>query len=56
MPLNDILQWKIDVENQNVAIFDNFYSSDHKTYTLFNGLVVSFGLKGMLGKMRNSFR
>ena len=39
----------IDLESQNLAIFDNFYSNDRKTYKLFNGLVDGFGPKGRPG-------
>ena len=35
-------------------IFDNFYSTDHKTYKFFNGLVVGFGPKGRPVRMCDS--
>ena len=38
-----ILKWRL--------IFDDFYSTDHKTSKLFKGLVVGFGPKGMPGRM-----
>ena len=47
---------KIGFESQNFPIFDNFYSTDHKTVKLFNGLVVGFGPKGRPGRMWNSVR
>ena len=34
------IQIIFDIENQNCAIFDNFYSTDRKTYRLFKGLVI----------------
>ena len=37
-------------------IFDDFYSTDHKTQKLFKGLVFGFGPKWRLGRMCNSVR
>ena len=37
-----ILTYEIDFEGQNFAIFDNFFSTDCKTWKLFNELVVGF--------------
>ena len=49
--------WMIfDIESQNFAIFDTFYSTDHKTLKLFKGLVINFGPKGRPGKMCDSVR
>ena len=48
------LTQKIDFESQNFAHFDDFYSSDPKTYKLSSGLVIVFGPKGRSGKMCKS--
>ena len=48
------LTQKIDFETQNFVIFDNFYSTNHKTEKLFDELVVDFGPKGRPGKMCDS--
>ena len=45
---------KIDCENQNFAVFDDFYSTDSMIQKLFNELVVGFELKEKPGKMCNS--
>ena len=45
-----------DFESQTFAIFDNFYSTDHKTYKLFQGLVVGFGPKGRPGRLCDTVR
>ena len=37
-------------------IFDDFYSTDRNTSTLFNGMLVGFGPKGMPGRMCDSVR
>ena len=34
-------------------IFDNFYSTDHKTYKFLKGLVVGLGPNGRPGRMCN---
>mgnify|MGYP001498790335 CR=1 FL=1 len=48
------IQIIFDIENQNCAIFDNFYSTDRKTYRLFKGLVIGIMPKGRPGRMCNS--
>ena len=45
-----IFDIRIYYGSQDFAIFDDFYSSDCKTY-FFNGLVVGFGPKEMPGRM-----
>ena len=47
---------KIDFESQNFAIFDNFYSTGHKTLKLDNVMVVGFEPKGRHGRMCDSVR
>ena len=47
-PLLYFLKWR--------QIFDKFYSTERKTQKLFKGLVVSFGPKGMSGRMCDSVR
>ena len=42
---------KIDIESQNFAHFDNFYSADRKTKKLLHGLVIDFGPRERLGRM-----
>ena len=37
-------------------IFDDFFSTDHKTKKLFNGVVVGFDPKGMPKRICNSVR
>ena len=51
-----ILALEIVFESQNFAHFDYFYSSDHKTWIFFNGLVVGFGPKGRPGIIWDSMR
>ena len=55
---NDILQWKFFLERFGLFLTQkvDFYSSDRKTYKLFNVLVVGFGPKGRPGRMRDSVR
>ena len=47
--------WKLQFLNHLFSkwhpIFDDFYSTVHKTWKLFMGLVVGFGPKGMPGRM-----
>ena len=46
-----LLTQKIDFESQIFSSFDKFYSTDHKTKKLLNGLVVGFGPKGKPERM-----
>ena len=40
--------------SQNFAIFDNFFSTDLKTWKLFKGLIISFGPTGKHVRMCDS--
>ena len=48
------LTWKINFESQNFAFFDHFYSTNCKTYKLFNGLIVGLGPIENPGRMCDS--
>ena len=52
--MKKIFTKKVDFESHNFAIFNNFYSTDRKTYKLFKGLVVGFGHKERPGRMCDS--